>query len=430
MARLISPHSSECIVHQLDVFEVEPTQTSVLNAQEIELKPSTPLSQNSDILEFRVPSDAGYYLDTPATRIMLTGQVTNADGSPIADDEKVSLTNNFTNTNFLQSDVLINGRRVSQTMKTYPWKAYIKVLCGHGDSSKKGILSALPWHQSDTNDSPDYDLWPSDKRSKDFVVCGPLFNDIFMIDKFLLSNVSLDIKLYRSDSAFCLNAETNKEYKFKLIDASLFVRKVQVSDPVIEAHYKVLNQNATAKYPMVRSEVKPFAISAGKQTCSIDSAYFGELPNRAMIMMVDEDAYNGSIKKNPFNFKHNNIRNITITYNGRVIPSKSYNLDFSTGKTVKAFNDLYDNTGQTGTSEPTLDISRKQFENGYTIFAFNFTPDMSDGSCGHSNLIQRGTMRIELDFRSKLPNPIVVLVYAEFDSLIEIDKDGVVSTDF
>ena len=57
---------------------------------------------------------------------------------------------------------------------------------------------------------------------------------------------------------------------------------------------------------------------------------------------------------------------------------------------------------------------------GYTLFAFDLTPDLSDG--GHFNVIKQGNLRLELHFQAQLEESVNAIVYAEFDNVIEIDK--------
>ena len=46
--------------------------------------------------------------------------------------------------------------------------------------------------------------------------------------------------------------------------------------------------------------------SLGQRISSLnwENAYVGQLPDRVFIAMMNNDAYTGSIAKNPFNFKH------------------------------------------------------------------------------------------------------------------------------
>ena len=53
-----------------------------------------------------------------------------------------------------------------------------------------------------------------------------------------------------------------------------------------------------------------------------------------------------------------------------------------------------------------------------TFFGFDLTPDACDGSCFH--LVQKGNLRIEMHFAAALQQTINVVVYAEFESVLEI----------
>ena len=48
----------------------------------------------------------------------------------------------------------------------------------------------------------------------------------------------------------------------------------------------------------------------------------------------------------------------------------------------------------------------------------------------HFELIKSGALRLELKFDQPLAHPVHVLVYAELDSMIEIDRSRQVLTDF
>ena len=60
------------------------------------------------------------------------------------------------------------------------------------------------------------------------------------------------------------------------------------------------------------------------------------------------------------------------------------------------------------------------YANGYTLFAFNLSPDLSEGN--HLQLIRPGNLRLELHFKNPLPSTINIVVYAEFSNMIECDR--------
>ena len=73
-------------------------------------------------------------------------------------------------------------------------------------------------------------------------------------------------------------------------------------------------------------------------------------------------------------------------------------------------------------------IDRKDYGQGYTLYAFDLTPDLSSGEC--FNLRKNGNVRLEMQFSEPLPETINVLVYAEYESVIEIDRNRNVIVDF
>ena len=68
------------------------------------------------------------------------------------------------------------------------------------------------------------------------------------------------------------------------------------------------------------------------------------------------------------------------------------------------------------------------YARGYTLYAFDLTPDL--GEDDHFNLVREGNVRIDMKFSVALPNTINVIVYAEFENIIEIDRTRNVKFDY
>ena len=62
----------------------------------------------------------------------------------------------------------------------------------------------------------------------------------------------------------------------------------------------------------------------------------------------------------------------------------------------------------------------KDWSRGYFLFSFDLT-DYDDED--HYPLIRHGNLRLEMNFGTTLPHTINVIVYAEFDNIVEINNN-------
>jgi hypothetical protein len=101
------------------------------------------------------------------------------------------------------------------------------------------------------------------KLSGTIEMTGPLFSDIFMSVRLLLSYIDLKVVLNRNNDAFCLMAsEGDANYRVKLTDAYLEIRKVKVNPSITVAH-EVALKKGPAIYPIRRLECKSFIVPGG-----------------------------------------------------------------------------------------------------------------------------------------------------------------------
>jgi hypothetical protein len=73
-------------------------------------------------------------------------------------------------------------------------------------------------------------------------------------------------------------------------------------------------------------------------------------------------------------------------------------------------------------------ITRSDFANDYALYAFDLSPDLVEE--GHFNLARQGGVRVNLKFGAALPNTVTVVAYAEFENVIEIDRNTKMVFDF
>ena len=112
---------------------------------------------------------------------------------------------------------------------------------------------------------------------------------------------------------------------------------------------------------------------------------------------------------------------MTLYRDGVQIPAKPLQPDFANDRFIRSYLRLFSQTGQyyrdTGNN-----ISREQYKNGCALFTFYLTPQMDSGEVGFA-LIKHGNIRIEIHFANATTHTLTVLIFAEHDNLLEIDRD-------
>ena len=399
--------------------------------------------------------------------MVVEGKVVKADGTNLSGDEQANIApvNNFMHSLFKQVDAYLNGKQVTPAMGTYAYRAYIETLLNYDVSAKESQLTSALYYKDTPGHMDETGSLPSEKTityatgaksginlvtstfkllvlgsgnqgfakrhkfiegGKLLTLSGPVFVDAFMGDRLLLSMVDLKLILNRSSDQFCLMDKNSNAInaKVKLTDVILKVRKVRVSQAVSVAHELALKQ-VPAIYPIRRVECKVFVMPGNIPSVRKDNIFAGTIPKSFVFALVDADAFNGSYDKNPYNFQNYNVTTVTLTSNGEELPFKQLNLTYDGNKRnfTQAFNTLFSGTGKMNYNTG-LDISREDYPKGYTLYAFDLTPDMC-GASAYFNTIQRGSLTVDITFATgSLPSKAVAMVcYGDFENVIRIDSE-------
>ena len=94
--------------------------------------------------------------------------------------------------------------------------------------------------------------------------------------------------------------------------------------------------------------------------------------------MVENQAFNGSFERNPFNFKHFGLSSIKIYVDGQAHSNiKAIECDFQNHQSLQGYLSLFAGSGKYRRDEG-LDIDREEYERGYTLFAYDLLPDLTE----------------------------------------------------
>ncbi|XP_044885036.1 uncharacterized protein F54H12.2-like [Mauremys mutica] len=366
--------SEECAKSELDLFQIAPTQTSIEKSIYIEVPPLSAVTESAPI-DFFIAGNGIDYMDLNNTLLYLCCKIVKGDGTELAADAEVGLVNYPVASIFSQLDVTLGDRLVSQSNNCYPYRAFIESVLNYSDDTLATQFSAGLFYKDTAGQHEKTEL---DGRNLGFVrrakltaesrtveLLGHLHSDLFFQEKLLLNGVDVKIKLTRSKDAFCLMGSAAEGFKLRIVSASLFVKKVRVAPGVRLGHAEALLAS-NAKYPVDRVGMKVFSIPAGSR-----------------------------------------------------VPTKPLQPDFEAGRCVREYMNLVQTAGK-HMKDRSLLIDREEFAQGYTLFAFDLSPDQE--CADHYSLIKTGNLRAEIRFGKALTVTVNMIVYGVFDNVIEINQ--------
>ncbi|XP_053206997.1 uncharacterized protein F54H12.2-like [Panonychus citri] len=335
------------------------------------------------------------FTDLSETIIHVKLDIQSSENKNPSTTDDINVINGFGTCLFDQVDLYVGSVNTTQANGRYHYIAHIEdLIFKHiGKADAAGTL----WDE-DTN--------RKSRITKPFELYFKLHSPLASQNNLLLNNLPLQLKFSRNKNTFV-----------KLFpDADIGIQEGL--------------QKAPTNYFITRNLVKTFTIPASNTTAIFENVFSGVMPRRVIVGFVSNDSFNGKETESPFKFQNFELNSIGSQVNGVNIPSQPYEPDFKKDMYLREFIDLYRNTNQFhGLSM--LKLKYDQYKDGNTLFAFDYTQDGTIGSeSGTLSLLKRGTLKIEARFGEALKSPIHMIVFAQFDNLIQIDKYRNVTIDW
>ena len=138
--------------------------------------------------------------------------------------------------------------------------------------------------------------------------------------------------------------------------------------PMHTLELQALQEN-TVKYPIRSVIIKSYSISAGSISRRVDHVFRFVIPQRVVLGIVDNDAFNGAFRKNPFDFKIYKMTLCGLLKTNEPIPNRPHQTNFPTeggGEYITAFQSLSTDVAG-GCYDHGNAVSNEDFPNGYTL---------------------------------------------------------------
>jgi hypothetical protein len=438
----LTPESNECCTNEFDLVSVPMTQTAIESTRMVEYRPISTLTSEGPI-EFAVPGDTAEYIHPAYMYLYVRCKITKHDGNnltvyaagpPVVQADNVAPVNNFLHSLFSQVDVSLNDKLITSSAGSYAHRAYLETILNYSEDASKTHLSSALWYKDTagqfnavSNENTGYQKRKAIAAgSREFEMYGKIFTDICGINRVLPNKVSLRVKLYRNKDAFCLMGGQNANFLVKLEEVTLHVRRITVSpDLGLELNKYMLSN--TAKLPYTRVETRVHTIPQGVQTYNLDNLFLGNVPKAIVIGFVSNTAYNGSYQQNPFHFEHFNVNKLQVQVGSNFYPPTPLTPNFADNLYLQSYYTLFSGTGIFYNNAGHT-ITQDDYPGGYTLYSFILSPTNTLDDCTW-DVVKDSPVNIKISFSADTPQSITCIVYAQFDSLVQIDKDRNVYTD-
>lgn len=392
----IFEHSCLAAKPELQLFDDLPTQAAIEGGYTTEYLPRSNVNDGGPI-KFEVSGASSDYIDLLNSYLFFELKITKGDNADLDAGEAVGPINLIAQTLFKQIDVSLNDTLISDSSNLYHYRSIFETLLSYtSDEGKKQLSVSLfskdtPGHM---NDIADANTGLVSRRgnfaeSKTVQVIGRPHSDIFYQHRYIVNGVTIKLKLIRNSDAFVLMAADGATYKIKILNASFFVRKVSVNKGIKEKHIeKMDSQLQPALYPLRRVMMKSLTVPVGSLSLTEENLFSGQLPKRIVIGMVNSVSYEGAYDGNPFNFQDFGLSFCCLYINGKMVPQKPLVSNFPNNLTLRNYFTLLESTGK-AFRDSGVDITRDEYNNGYSLLAFDLSPDLEDSGCYH--LTRRAT---------------------------------------
>lgn len=417
----------EMITDALDLFSLPAIERALISGREQIYYPVGGSITESGPWEIHIPNDSHEFIQTNS--ITLHGVVNvvkaGADANVLGTDQ-ISVVNNMPQALFSQIDVSLNNIKVNdQANSLYHYKAFLENHYSYGKSIKETTLKALEKYEKDEVGKEEDYAGSGIVNRRAWVVGGKkihfamkIHNDFLQCAKYLMPGVEIKLALKKNEPGFPLMAAVDDAAKFVLEKLEVRLQKLTVEPEYIAKMEAALN-TMPAMYPIAHSKLRTHLLAAGTKNINIPNILRGRLPRGFIVFMVGNDAFSGSIKKNPYLFKHHDLNFMNAYINGEPVHPNGNKPNWTNGSAIEQYKNMLDNTGLK--SFISNGITFEEFVSNSVCFAYDLTPDKCNSYQSHGS--ETGNVDIQLGFKTALTEPVQLLVYATYDEVVTINKD-------
>jgi len=362
-------------------------------------------------------------------------KITDEKGNAYAADKAVGLVNYPLGTLFSDVKVELNQTQINSSTHMQHYRCYFETLFSFNDTSKKAHLTSGLFIQDSADELDSLTGTANVARAKytaagkEVELFGRIHTDISSQHRLLLNETNIRFTFVRNNPSIVCIGPKGTAPKVEITLASLYIRKCTINPSVLLAHAKLLSDGTTCKYPLKKVELYNYSIAKGVQRTSFEGLFQQRLPSRIILGFVESAAFNGDITKNPYNFKHFGLNQLSLSIDGQILNGRPITPDFTNGHVMESFCFSHINTGNF-LIDDSHGLSRDDYaKSGYCLWAFDLTPNFSASEDTWA-IQPEGSCRLEMAFNAILPDVTTCVLYCEFRNVMQATKEREYSLEY
>ena len=421
----------ELLPDEVDVFAPMLQSDIITNEFHQDFAPIAAITPGAAI-EFHIEGKDQHYLDLNDSYMTVRAKITKADGT-VPTTHHVAPVNLPLHSMFAHVSAQLNGKQVAEINDLYPYRAYMETVLSFNDQVQNTRLVAEGWKKDLTGKMNVADpagdntglkarelAWDVGRETE---LIGRPHLDIFQQGRLIPPKVHLDMKFIPAEHKFVLMTDQAELFKLVIVSVVMTIRMKQLTSQAELAHRELV-RTRPMKLPYSRVQMSVRNITIGLQEQDFDNLFTGALPDLAVIGMVEQDNFLGAYTQNPFYFQNFGCTNMELQRNGISVPRQGYKVDFAENSTkyMRGYHTLEEELGL-HKSEKSLNISPKEWADGYNFYAFKIT----DGPIGSGTVSPRaraisGSARLKISFAAAVTATIKVVILSQSLGLLEFDE--------
>ena len=394
--------------------------------------------------QYHSPQDDKHFIDLNTLTWNGKIRVTNKKdpNSPVitanqTKDITCSVVNNFIHSTVSKITYQLNDFQMGDSApKSYSYRAYMDNLLSFSKGAKEQSLKYHGFEQDTPGSFDDVDKLQASNNNDGFKKRSELFCtanyfhfsiklriDLANIDQFLQPGVQLRFEIERNSDAFALLSDVGDDatFEFELKDSTIeFDKMIPTPDYLNHFEKNILQEPLVYSYD--KSQIHYFPYPANVNDLSIYSMFHTDnLPSYLVFGLVDNDAFDGSLSKNPYNFQHFDLKEFYLLVNGNSVPTQPVKLDITSMDYHHTYVNEFLDKLKLKNSNDSIGISADEWIRG----SFFWIADLNVDKCCnfHEHNSKGGTIHLKLQTKTALPKTTRLIVYSSSRERMSIDHN-------